>query len=87
MGTMNQITMTGDSRRHSEFALEFSQATTVGEMIRRRAEAQADHPAITSSDFGPLSYRELQDLIDQVRASLRSAGFGRNARNRHRHTE
>ena len=44
-------------------------------MIRRRAEERADHTAIECSDLAPLAYRELQSLIDQVRARLRSAGF------------
>ena len=76
----DQITISGEFRRPFELPLEFSQTSTVGDMIRRRAEVQADHPAIVSSEFAPLSYRELQKIIDQVRVSLRSAGFGRNAR-------
>lgn len=54
--------------------------STIGEIIRRRAEAQKDQPAIVSSDFAAMSYGELLSLIDQVRADLRSGGFGRHAR-------
>jgi len=53
---------------------------TVGEAIRRRAELQPDRAAVVSTDFAPLSYRELQILIDNVRAALRSAGFSPTAR-------
>lgn len=74
----HQITASGQFRRHVD--LELSQATTVGEMIRHHAEVHGDHAAVTSSAFAPLSYRQLQSLIEEVRARLRSAGFGRNAR-------
>ena len=53
---------------------------TVSEAIRHRAELQPDRAAIVSTDFAPLSYRELQILIENVRAALRSAGFSRTAR-------
>jgi acyl-CoA synthetase (AMP-forming)/AMP-acid ligase II/thioesterase domain-containing protein/acyl carrier protein len=76
----HQITASNEFRRHFELPPDLSQASTVGEIIRRRAEVQGDHAAITSSDCTPLSYRELQNLIDEVRARLRSAGFDRNAR-------
>lgn len=54
--------------------------TTIGAAIRFRAETQPDQPAIVSSGFAPLSYRQLQDLIGDVRVALRTAGFGRRAR-------
>ena len=53
---------------------------TIGREIRHRAELQPEHPAVVASGFAPLSYRELQRLIDEVRAGLRSAGFDRTAR-------
>jgi acyl-CoA synthetase (AMP-forming)/AMP-acid ligase II/acyl carrier protein len=54
--------------------------TTIGKRLRYFAELQPDHVAIVSSDFAPLSYRELRKQIDNVRAALRSRGLGRNAR-------
>ena len=54
--------------------------STIGAEIRRLAELQPDHAAVVASGFAPLSYRELQYLIDEVRAALRLAGFGRSAR-------
>ena len=54
--------------------------STIGSEIRRLAELQPDHAAVVASGFAPLSYRELQRLIDEVRAALRLAGFGRSAR-------
>lgn len=74
----HQITASGQFQRHVD--LELSQATTIGEMIRHRSEVHGDHVAVTSSTFAPLSYRQLQSHIEEVRARLRSAGFGRNAR-------
>jgi oxalate---CoA ligase len=53
---------------------------TVGAKIRRHAELQPNHPAVVASGFASLSYRELQEQIDQVRAALRLAGYGRSAR-------
>ena len=54
--------------------------STIGAEIRHRAELQPEHLAVVASGFAPLSYRELQHLIDEVRAGLRSAGFDRTAR-------
>ena len=54
--------------------------STIGAEIRRRAELQPDHPALVASGFAPLSYRDLQRLVDEVRVALRQAGFGRGAR-------
>jgi oxalate---CoA ligase len=53
---------------------------TIGSEIRRYAELQPDNVALVSSGFGLLSYRELQALIDNVRAALRRAGLSRSAR-------
>ncbi len=54
--------------------------STVGEAIRKRAELQPKHAAMVATGYAPLSYRALQSLIDEVRASLREAGFGWSAR-------
>ena len=54
--------------------------STIGAEIRHRAKLQPEHPAVVASGFAPLSYRELQCLIDGVRVALRVAGFGRSSR-------
>ena len=54
--------------------------STIGREIERRAGLQPDHAAMVSSGLAPLSYRELQSLIGEVRAALRLAGFSRSAR-------
>ena len=64
-----------------------SQPKTVGEIIRRLAEAQPRFLAVASSQFAPLSYRELQNFIDQVRASLRLSGFRPDRPNRDMYSE
>jgi acyl-CoA synthetase (AMP-forming)/AMP-acid ligase II/thioesterase domain-containing protein/acyl carrier protein len=56
------------------------QRSTVGREIQRHSERRPDHAALISSGFMPLSYRELQCLIEEVRAALRLAGFSRSAR-------
>ena len=76
----DQITTSGEFRRHFELPLEFSQTSTIGNVIRRHAELQPDHAAVVATGFPPLSYQELQCLIDEVRAALRVAGLGRRAR-------
>jgi oxalate---CoA ligase len=53
---------------------------TIGREIQRLAKLQPDHAVVVASGFAPLSYRELQSLIGAVRAALRLAGFGPNAR-------
>ncbi len=53
---------------------------TIGLEIRRVAELQPDQPAVVASGFAPLSYQELQRLIDEVRTALRRTGFGPAAR-------
>jgi oxalate---CoA ligase len=55
-------------------------AKTIGEKIDLQSQELRDCPAIISSDYRPLSYGELQSLIGQIRADLRSAGFGPRAR-------
>jgi oxalate---CoA ligase len=54
--------------------------STIGSEIRRYAELLPDHVAVASSGSAPMSYRELQSLIDDVRVALRRAGYGRSAR-------
>ena len=53
---------------------------TIGAHIRRHAELQPDHPAVAASGFAPLSYKQLQFVIDHVRTTLRLAGLSRDAR-------
>jgi acyl-CoA synthetase (AMP-forming)/AMP-acid ligase II/thioesterase domain-containing protein len=67
-------------RPHLESVSGSEQPRTIAAEIRNWAEKHPDHSAIVCSDFVPLSYRSLQFLIDEVRASLRQAGFNRNAR-------
>lgn len=52
----------------------------VGREIERLSEAHPDRAAVVCTGCAPLSYGELQDLIDDVRANLRGAGFGCSAR-------
>jgi acyl-CoA synthetase (AMP-forming)/AMP-acid ligase II/thioesterase domain-containing protein len=53
---------------------------TIGEYFRRNAEQQPDHPAIAASGFTPLSYKQLQCVIDHVHTALRLAGLSQDAR-------
>jgi oxalate---CoA ligase len=53
---------------------------TVGEAIRRHAEARPKQAALVASDFTPLSYQALQEEIDSTRSALRAAGLSREAR-------
>ena len=57
-----------------------NQQSTIGREIQRHFEFQPDELALVSSDFTPLSYRELQFQIEEIRAGLHFAGFDRNAR-------
>ena len=54
--------------------------STIGVEIRRFSELRPEHAAVVASGFSSLSYRELQCLIEDVHAALRSAGLGQNAR-------
>ena len=76
----HQTAASHDSQRFVEAAPVPLPQATLGEAIRFRAEMQPDQPAIVSSSFAPLSYRELQYLIRDVRAALRTAGYSRSAR-------
>src|SRR6185295_8329948 len=60
--------------------VELDQRRTIGEVLRAHAEVRPERTAIVASQFALLSYRELQDQIDAVRAQLRQAGFGPDAR-------
>ena len=60
--------------------VELDQRRTIGEVLRAHAEVRPERTAIVASQFALLSYRELQDQIDAVRAQLRQAGFGPHAR-------
>jgi oxalate---CoA ligase len=60
--------------------VELNKQRTIGGVIRTHADVHPERPAIVASQFALLSYRELQDQIDAVRAHLRQAGFGRDAR-------
>jgi 4-hydroxybenzoyl-CoA reductase gamma subunit len=53
---------------------------TVARAIERQSETRPDQAAVVCTGYAPLSYRELQNLINQMRAELRAAGFGANAR-------
>lgn len=52
----------------------------IGKLIRTHVEQRPNESALVGSHFAPVSYRELQDQIDEVRACLRAAGLGRDAR-------
>ena len=53
---------------------------TVDREIERQSRLRPDQPAVVVTGYAPLSYRELQCLIDEIRTDLRGAGFGRSAR-------
>lgn len=55
-------------------------ARTIGEKIDLQSQELRDRAAIVCSGYRPLTYGELESLIGQVRADLRSAGFGPRAR-------
>lgn len=76
----HQTTENHDSQLVAGSLLAPLPQATLGEAIRFRANIHPDQPAVVSSSFEPLSYRELQYLIRDVRAALRAAGLSRNAR-------
>ena len=59
---------------------EPSSERTIGTVIRAHAADRPNAPAIVGSHFAPVFYSELQRQIEDVRASLRAAGFDQNAR-------
>ena len=66
--TLNEIQQGSDEPR------------TVGEAIRRNAQARPKQSALVGSDFAPVSFRALQEEIDSVRVALRAAGFAPDAK-------
>jgi acyl-CoA synthetase (AMP-forming)/AMP-acid ligase II/thioesterase domain-containing protein/acyl carrier protein len=64
----------------AEEAAPETRPITLGEAIRRRAEAHPDHPALVASGYAPLTYSALQSQFDEVRGRLRGAGLGCSAR-------
>jgi acyl-CoA synthetase (AMP-forming)/AMP-acid ligase II len=53
---------------------------TIGEALRAYAALRPEQAAIVASELAPVSYRQLTEQIDEVRAALRQAGFDANAR-------
>jgi oxalate---CoA ligase len=53
---------------------------TIGEALRAYAALRPEQAAIVASELAPLTYRQLKEQIDEVRASLREAGFDVGAR-------
>jgi len=75
-----QTTVSGEFKQYIKAQPPRSPQGTIGAVIRHYAGLRPDHPAIVSSGFAPLSYRELQYQVTEVRAALRRAGFGQGAR-------
>jgi acyl-CoA synthetase (AMP-forming)/AMP-acid ligase II/acyl carrier protein len=57
-----------------------SEPSTISSAIRFNAALRPEQPAVIGTEFAPLSYRELQRQIEEIRTCLRQAGFGRDAR-------
>jgi acyl-CoA synthetase (AMP-forming)/AMP-acid ligase II len=76
----HQTVVNGESQRYGEPQTIASPRATIGARIRQLAETQPDNPAIVSSGFAPLSFRQLHSEIGAVRAALRRAGFDRSTR-------
>jgi acyl-CoA synthetase (AMP-forming)/AMP-acid ligase II/acyl carrier protein len=53
---------------------------TIGEALRVHAALRPEQAAIVASELAPVSYRRLTEHIEEVRASLRQAGFDASAR-------
>jgi oxalate---CoA ligase len=53
---------------------------TIGEALRAHAALRPEQAAIVASELAPVSYRRLTEHIEEVRASLRQAGFDASAR-------
>ena len=64
----------------AEEAAPETRPATLGEAIRRRAEAHPDHPALIASGYAPLTYSALQSQLEEIRDWLREAGLGCSAR-------
>jgi acyl-CoA synthetase (AMP-forming)/AMP-acid ligase II/thioesterase domain-containing protein len=68
------MSSSSSSRDDKEFNL------TLGQVIGRSASSFPHQPAIVSSTYSPLTYRDLQRQLDGIRRQLRLAGFDCNAR-------
>ena len=79
-GNEAEVELNRSDQTRKENGLKSNGQRTIGEVIRASAELRPKQSAIVGSQFAPLSYRELQDQIDEVRARLRQAGFDRDAR-------
>jgi acyl-CoA synthetase (AMP-forming)/AMP-acid ligase II len=77
---VHQATVSGGILGHTGVLSVPPAIFTIDEKIRCYAKERPEQPAFVSSGFAPLSYRRLQHQIDEVRAALRRAGFGRSAR-------
>jgi acyl-CoA synthetase (AMP-forming)/AMP-acid ligase II len=64
----------------SDQNVQSNEPRTIGAVIRGHAVHRPEEPAIVGNEFAPVSYRELQQQIDEARACLRQAGYDRNAR-------
>jgi oxalate---CoA ligase len=64
----------------SDHDVQSNEPRTISAVIRAHAELRPQEPALIGTEFATLSYRELQQQIDEVRTCLRQAGFDRNAR-------
>ncbi len=58
----------------------YADENTIGREIERQGAIRPDQAAIVFAGSAPLTYRDLQGLIDKVRADLHMAGFSRTAR-------
>jgi oxalate---CoA ligase len=72
----------GDGRLVSapEQAADSTEPRTIGEMLRAHARLRPEQAAIVASGLAAVSYRQLTEQIDEIRASLRQAGFDPSAR-------
>ena len=50
--------------------------STIGEEIERQSNIQPDQPAMVCAGSEPLSYKELNAQILEMRSVLRAAGLG-----------
>ena len=73
----HQTVLSGEFQRSTD-SLQLN--CTIGNKIRYYAETQPDSPAVLSSGFALLTYRELQQQIGELRTALRLAGCSRTAR-------
>lgn len=75
-----EIGLDRSDRPRKDNAEQSDHQRTIGQILRAHAELRPKQSAIVGSDFSPVTYRMLQDQIDQVRACLRQAGLGCDAR-------